>query len=133
MQHLHHPPIGRPTRSDPPITTQALIECGHRLRTVQTELAHSTTPELASLVDRIQARENALLRSVVARDQLRKSTLKPVQTQSEVEAGGTETDEEQAKEKIQELDAQVKETRGEIAELMQEVYAESVELQLAEG
>ncbi|SJX66123.1 uncharacterized protein SRS1_13557 [Sporisorium reilianum f. sp. reilianum] len=109
------------------ITTQALIECGHRLRTIQTELAHSAAPSLATLVDRIQTKENALLRSVVQRDQLRKTTLMPTE-------GGAERDDSgEAAERIAQLDETVKEIRVEIAELMQEVYAESVELQLAEG
>ena len=112
------------------ITTQALIECGHRLRTIQTELAHSTSPELARLVDQIQAKENALLRAVVGRDQLRKTTLKPA---AEAESEEQRDDAGEAKERIRELDEGVKEIRAEIGELMQEVYAESVELQLAEG
>lgn len=112
------------------ITTQALIECGHRLRMIQTELAHSTSPELARLVDRIQAKENALLRAVVGRDQLRKTTLKPgAEAESEVQRD----DAGEAEERIRELDEGVKEIRAEIGELMQEVYAESVELQLADG
>lgn len=109
------------------ITTQALIECGHRLRAIQTELSHSTSPNLATLADKIQTKENAFLRSVVQRDQLRKTTLMPSQ-----EASDGERDEAEAKERIAELNNQVKETRGEIQELMQEVYAESLELQLAE-
>jgi len=111
------------------ITTQALIECGHRLRTIQTELAHSTSPELARLVDQIQAKENALLRAVVGRDQLRKTTLKP----AEAEGGLERDDAGEAEERIREMDEDVKEIRAEIGELMQEIYAESVELQLAEG
>lgn len=108
-------------------TTQALIECGHRLRAIQTELAHSSAPNLATLADRIQTKENALLRTVVQRDQLRKTTFKPSE-----ETRDADRDEAEAKERIAELDGQVKETRGEISELMQEVYAESLELQLAE-
>lgn len=108
------------------ITTQALIECGHRLRSIQTELAHSTAPSLATLIDRIQTKENALLRSLVQRDQLRKVTLKP-------QAEAAERDDEEAKERIHKLDEEVKQARVDIAELMQEVYAESLELQLAEA
>ncbi|EST05866.2 hypothetical protein PSEUBRA_004914 [Kalmanozyma brasiliensis GHG001] len=108
------------------ITTQGLIECGHRLRAIQTELAHSNAPQLAPLVDAIQNRENTVLRKVVERDQLRKTTLKP-------EDGQVERDEDEARERIKALDEEVKLVRTEIAELMQEVYAESVELQLAEG
>ena len=108
------------------ITTQALIECGHRLRAIQTELAHSEAPALAQLVDRIQTKENALLRNVVQRDQLRKTTLRPTEDEEA-------RDDEAAKHTIAQLDASVKTTRAEIAELMQEVYAESVELQLAQG
>ncbi len=108
------------------ITTQALIECSHRLRSIQTELDHSSAPHLARLVDAVQTKENALLRSVVQRDQLRKTTLKPA-------AGEVERDDEEAKSRIAQLDGDVKSVRGEIAELMQEVYAESVELQLADG
>ncbi|CDR99838.1 uncharacterized protein SPSC_01782 [Sporisorium scitamineum] len=109
------------------ITTQALIECGHRLRTIQTELVHSDSSNLAHLVDRIQTKENALLRSVVQRDQLRKTMLKP--NEDEVERD----DDEEASERIAQFDETVKEIRTEIAELMQEVYAESLELQLTDG
>jgi hypothetical protein len=106
------------------ITTQALIECGHRLRTIQTELAHSSAPQLATLADRIQTRENALLRATVQRDQLRKSVLKP-NTDSPAQ-----TDEDEARQSIASLDAQVQQTKADLADLMQEVYAEIVELQL---
>lgn len=123
------------------ITTQALIECGHRLRSIQTELSHTTSPGLATLVDQIQSKENALLRSVVHRDQLRKITLKPssatTTTTSAAAAAETvsenaERDEEAAKQEIAQLDAKVTQIRADIAELMQDVYAESLELQLAE-
>lgn len=110
------------------ITTQALIECSHRLRSIQTELSHSPSPNLATLADRIQTKENALLRTIVQRDQLRKTTLKPFQ-----ETTNGDRDEAEAKETIARLDQEVKKTRREIAELMQEVYAESLELQLAQG
>ncbi|TKY86063.1 hypothetical protein EX895_004888 [Sporisorium graminicola] len=110
------------------ITTQALIECGHRLRTIQTELAHSDSPSLATLVDQIQLKENALLRSVVQRDQLRKTTLKPSEDDEAERDDG-----EEARAKIAQLDEAVKEIRAEITELMQEVYAESLELQLADA
>lgn len=109
------------------ITTQALIECGHRLRAIQTELAHSITPQLATLVDSIQSKENTLLRTIVSRDQLRKTTIKPVDTPTE-----TQTD-HQAIQTIAALDTEVQATRAEITELMQEIYAESLELQLADG
>ena len=105
------------------ITTQALIECGHRLRTIQTELSHSSSPNLANLVDCIQSQENALLRSVVQRDQLRKTLIKPMEGES------VRDDADEAKAKIAELQATVKSIRDEIGELMQDVYAESLELQ----
>lgn len=108
------------------ITTQALIECSHRLRIIQTELNHSSAPHLARLVDAVQLKENALLRNVVQRDQLRKTTLRPA-------LGEVERDDEEARGRIAQLDGEVKSVRGEIAELMQEVYAEGVELQLADG
>lgn len=110
------------------ITTQALIECSHRVRAIQTELAHSTVPDLAGLVDRIQGKENALLRKVVERDQLRKTTLKPQGRENgahRVEAG--------AQERIKELDRDVQAIRAEVGELMQEVYAELAELQVADA
>ncbi|SPO32287.1 uncharacterized protein UTRI_02844 [Ustilago trichophora] len=109
------------------ITTQALIECGHRLRSIQTELAHSTATGLAGLVDKIQTKENELLRNVVQRDQLRKTTLRPTAQSEE------ERDEAEANGRIEEYDGKVQQVRGEIAELMQEVYAESIELQLAQA
>lgn len=108
------------------ITTQALIECGHRLRTIQTELAHSSSPELANLVDQIQAKENALLRNVVQRDQLRKTTFKPSTQQVDRADDLQQAD---VKVKISQFDATIDEIRSDIAQLIQEVYAESLELQ----
>ncbi|SNX83491.1 uncharacterized protein MEPE_02198 [Melanopsichium pennsylvanicum] len=102
------------------ITTQALIECGHRLRTIQTELNHSSAPKLGLLVDKIQINENKLLRCIVHRDQLRKLTLNSDQHQHE-------------KSTITQLDQQVNLFRQQLSELIQDVYAESVELQLPQA
>lgn len=95
------------------ITTQGLIECSHRLRSIQLELRHSPLPHLAILTDSIQTHENTLLRSIVQRDQLRRSA-----AQSEVD---TTPD-------IDRLQTEIQETRTALGELMQEVAAETADL-----
>lgn len=106
------------------LTTQALIECGHRLRAIQTELSHSSHPELATLVDRIQTKENALLRNVVQRDQLRKTLYKP-ESPNDLDRDNDDSHTET----LTQLEASIVEIRNDIAELMQDVYAESLDLQ----
>lgn len=114
------------------LTTQALIECAHRLRSIQTELAHSNMPNLAALVDRIQTKENTLLRTVVHRDQLRKTSLKPVSAQDQTDIDTSNDDQDETRKRIAAFDESIHQTRAELAELVQEVYAETLELQLAE-
>ncbi|GAC98697.1 protein transporter [Pseudozyma hubeiensis SY62] len=106
------------------LTTQALIECGHRLRAIQTELSHSTHPELATLVDRIQSKENALLRNVVQRDQLRKTIYKP-DSPNDLDRDNNDSQTET----LAQLETTIDEIRSDITELMQDVYAESLDLQ----
>lgn len=95
------------------ITTQGLIECSHRLRSIQLELRHTTSPNLAALIDSIQTHENTLLRSIVHRDQLRRSSAQnPVDTSADVDR----------------LYTTIQATRSALNELMQEVAAETADL-----
>ncbi|PWZ01522.1 hypothetical protein BCV70DRAFT_198954 [Testicularia cyperi] len=110
------------------ITTQALIECSHRLRSIQTELQHSSVSHLAHIVDAIQSEENSLLRSTVARDQLRQQS----SASSSSSSSSSSISDSQAMEKIAELQQDIHHARAEIASLMQDVYAESLELAAAQ-
>ncbi|EPQ30768.1 uncharacterized protein PFL1_01669 [Pseudozyma flocculosa PF-1] len=97
------------------LVTQGLLECSHRARAIQTELAlpHIDKPQLAALVGRIQAKENDLLRATVERDQLRKVAL---------------SQQRDFNDKIASLDARIASFRDDIAQEMQEVAAEMAEL-----
>ncbi|KAN0065424.1 hypothetical protein ACQY0O_001260 [Thecaphora frezii] len=97
------------------LVTQGLLECSHRARAIQTELAlpHIDQPRLAALVDRIQNHENQLLRTTVQRDQLRKLALSQQRDYNH---------------DVEQLQRTITELRNEIVQEMQEVAAEMAEL-----
>lgn len=98
------------------LVTSGLLDCSHAVRTVETELRTALgRPDLARLVGRVQDLENAVLRSVVERDQTKR--------RAKVEGRDLSTED------MLRLDAAIRENRAEIQETMGDIGAEMAELQ----
>lgn len=126
------------------IVASGLLEAGHELRAVQTQLSlpsadqpgppspeHASTsesgfgrPDMARILDQIQTGENALLRVVVARDQRRRT--------EHLEQGHDPALLHPPPTWYAEAQLQIRSLRAEVQEAMVELAAEKAELSLSE-